>query len=97
MRICRRDNLGYILAARKRQPEGYYCKCGKINDMADVVGWFYVVDEDMVKAYMCESCWTAFVKSEQEQYDMLEPDYAAEEDPGRPEPAGAEGPGVNYF
>lgn len=97
MRICRRDNLDMILAARKKDPDGHYCKCGKVNDMADWVGWFYTTDMDSVKIYMCESCWKDFVQREQEEYDMAEPDYAVEEDPGRPEPAGAEGPGVNYF
>lgn len=97
MRICRRDNLDMILAARKKDPEGHYCKCGKVNDMADGVGWFYVMHENDVKEYMCESCWDAFVKKEQEEYDMAFPDDAAAEDEGRPEPAGVVGPGVNYF
>lgn len=97
MRICRRDNLEAILAARKKDPDGHYCKCGRVNDWADWVGWFYVVHENEVKEYMCVACWDAYVKSEQEEYDMAEPDYAAEEDPGRPEPAGVVGPGVNYF
>lgn len=97
MRICRRDNLEAILAAREREPEGRYCKCGKVNDMADWVGWFYVADVNMVKTYMCVSCWDAYVKKEQEEYDMAFPDDVVAEDEGRPEPAGAEGPGVNYF
>lgn len=47
-----------LITARTAEPEGTVCHyCGKENDFADDIGFFYISPTDDNRGACCKSCW----------------------------------------